>query len=90
MQQAEQAGQKIKEEMDSDGQPYHLFFYTSPYKRSRQTHDSVSNCFSPDQLKGVQEEVQLREQDFGNFQVCVCIACCSCLIGSVLSCVCSC
>lgn len=25
-------------------------------------------AFSPDQLLGVQEEVQLREQDFGNFQ----------------------
>ena len=69
MQQAEQAGQKIKEAMDSDGVPYNLFFYTSPYKRSRQTHDSVSSCFAPNQLKGVQEEVQLREQDFGNFQV---------------------
>ena len=69
MQQAEQAGQKIKQAMDSDGQPYNLFFYTSPYKRSRQTHDSVSSCFAADQLKGVQEEVQLREQDFGNFQV---------------------
>lgn len=68
MQQAEQAGQKIKQAMDSDGQPYNLFFYTSPYKRSRQTHDSVSSCFAADQLKGVQEEVQLREQDFGNFQ----------------------
>ena len=69
MQQAEQAGQKIKQAMDCYGQPYHLFFYTSPYKRSRQTHESVSLCFEPDQLKGVQEEVQLREQDFGNFQV---------------------
>ena len=69
MQQAEQAGKKIKAAMDSDGQPYNLFFYTSPYKRSRQTHDCVRSCFSPDQLKGVQEEVQLREQDFGNFQV---------------------
>ncbi|KAL3151110.1 hypothetical protein ABBQ38_012977 [Trebouxia sp. C0009 RCD-2024] len=68
LQQAEQAGKKIKQAMDSDGMPYNLFFYTSPYKRSRQTHDSVSSCFAPDQLKGVQEEVQLREQDFGNFQ----------------------
>ena len=78
VQQAEQAGQKIKRAMDSDGQPYNLFFYTSPYKRSRQTHDSVSSCFAADQLKGVQEEVQLREQDFGNFQVsCWALVCCS-------------
>ena len=26
-------------------------------------------AFNPDQVQGVQEEVQLREQDFGNFQV---------------------
>ena len=28
-----------------------------------------SVCFAPDNIMGVQEEVQLREQDFGNFQV---------------------
>ena len=69
MQQAEQAGRKIKAAMDDDSQPYNLYFYTSPYKRSRQTYDSLCGVFDQQQLKGVQEEVQLREQDFGNFQV---------------------
>lgn len=27
-----------------------------------------SSCFPPSRITGVQEEVQLREQDFGNFQ----------------------
>lgn len=69
MQQAEEAGRKIKAAMDGDSQPYNLYFYTSPYKRSRQTYDSLCGVFDQNQLKGVQEEVQLREQDFGNFQV---------------------
>ena len=69
IQQAEAAGQKIKALMDEDNLPYSLFFYTSPYKRSRQTYEAVSEMFAPGQLKGTQEEVQLREQDFGNFQV---------------------
>ena len=55
--------------MESDGRPYNLYFYTSPYKRSRQTHEALSRVFNPEQLRGMQEEVQLREQDFGNFQV---------------------
>lgn len=33
-----------------------------------QTTEGMVQAFSPDQLLGVQEEVQLREQDFGNFQ----------------------
>lgn len=45
-----------------------LFFYTSPYLRSRQTYEGVSEAFGVSQVAGVQEEVQLREQDFGNFQ----------------------
>jgi len=35
---------------------------------SPQTTEGIVQAFSPDQLLGVQEEVQLREQDFGNFQ----------------------
>ena len=45
-----------------------LFFYTSPYLRSKQTYEGVSEAFGVSQVAGVQEEVQLREQDFGNFQ----------------------
>lgn len=45
-----------------------LFFYTSPYLRSKQTYEGVSEAFGISKIAGVQEEVQLREQDFGNFQ----------------------
>src|SRR4051812_19533242 len=54
--------------MDQDNEPYSLFFYTSPYKRSKQTYQVVRHAFKEHQIVGVQEEVQLREQDFGNFQ----------------------
>ncbi|KAK9805474.1 hypothetical protein WJX72_000323 [[Myrmecia] bisecta] len=66
--QALAAGEKIKQLMEADMLPYNLFFYTSPYKRSRQTYEALSSAFSHDQIHGYQEEVQLREQDFGNFQ----------------------
>ncbi|MEW5301967.1 MAG: hypothetical protein WDW36_004790 [Sanguina aurantia] len=66
--QATAAGLKIKSVMEASGEDYNLFFYTSPYKRSLQTYDGISSCFPPSRITGVQEEVQLREQDFGNFQ----------------------
>ena len=67
--QAAGAGQAIKDIMDADGSPYNLFFYTSPYKRSRQTYEEILKAIEPQHMMGAQEEVQLREQDFGNFQV---------------------
>ena len=33
-----------------------------------QTYEGLAQAFMPEQVQGVQEEVQLREQDFGNFQ----------------------
>ena len=54
--------------MEADGNPYNLFFYTSPYKRSRQTFEEIGKAIDPEAVIGAQEEVQLREQDFGNFQ----------------------
>lgn len=68
--QAKAAGQKIKRSVEAaiGSSDYRLFFYTSPYKRSLQTYEGICQAFSSQQVKGVQEEVQLREQDFGNFQ----------------------
>ncbi|GIL42901.1 hypothetical protein Vafri_727 [Volvox africanus] len=69
--QARDAGKRIKELMETDperARNYKLFFYISPYKRSLQTYEGISSQFSSHHLLGVQEEVQLREQDFGNFQ----------------------
>ena len=67
-QQALGAGQAIRAMMEADGNPYNLFFYTSPYKRSRQTFEEIGKAIDPEAVIGAQEEVQLREQDFGNFQ----------------------
>ena len=69
--QARSAGEKIKQyiETKTGGESdYQLFFYTSPYRRSIQTYENISSNFDPSNIKGVQEEVQIREQDFGNFQ----------------------
>lgn len=62
--QALDAGSMIKD-IASDT---NLFFYTSPYLRSKQTYEGVAEAFGVSRIAGVQEEVQLREQDFGNFQ----------------------
>jgi len=62
--QALEAGNEIKDIVGDSK----LFFYTSPYLRSKQTYDGVAEAFGPSRIAGVQEEVQLREQDFGNFQ----------------------
>jgi broad specificity phosphatase PhoE len=69
-QQAQDAGLKIRQYIEdrSPDRDYKLFFYTSPYKRSLETYESMSACFSASHIRGLQEEVQLREQDFGNFQ----------------------
>lgn len=69
-QQAAAAGVEVREELDRHygGPDYKVFFYTSPYKRSFQTYKAMTAAFSEDQVGGWQEEVQLREQDFGNFQ----------------------
>jgi broad specificity phosphatase PhoE len=46
-----------------------VHFVTSPYTRSRQTFVGVRSAFDEAHVGGVYEAVQLREQDFGNFQV---------------------
>ena len=70
--QALQAGERIRQVAEKRGGPGssvgRLFFYTSPYLRSKQTYEGVAQAFGPHEIAGVQEEVQLREQDFGNFQ----------------------
>lgn len=66
--QALDAGETIKRLATASGETPKLFFYTSPYLRSKQTYEGVAQAFDTEQIAGVQEEVQLREQDFGNFQ----------------------
>jgi broad specificity phosphatase PhoE len=67
-QQAMGAGDKIRAAVAGDDGPPRLFFYTSPYLRSKQTYEGLAQAFDPGAIAGAQEEVQLREQDFGNFQ----------------------
>lgn len=66
--QAEQAGKKILEIARPSGDSHKLFFYTSPYRRSIETYTAIAGVVPRSMHAGVQEEVQLREQDFGNFQ----------------------
>eukprot|EP01023_Acetabularia_acetabulum_P068482 TRINITY_DN9721_c1_g1_i1.p1 TRINITY_DN9721_c1_g1~~TRINITY_DN9721_c1_g1_i1.p1 ORF type:complete len:443 (-),score=52.55 TRINITY_DN9721_c1_g1_i1:1693-3021(-) len=67
--QAQNAGQRIKELLEKSGnKDYKLYFFISPYRRSVETFQHLKSVFSENQIDGVQEEVQLREQDFGNFQ----------------------
>jgi broad specificity phosphatase PhoE len=60
--QAAEAGQAIRELCEREGTPYKLFFYISPYKRTKQTAAGVASAFRTEQVMGVREEPQLREQ----------------------------
>lgn len=66
--QARQAGVRIRNMLNAGGQPYQVYFYTSPYTRTVQTYEGIAAAFDPASILGAQEDVQLREQDFGNFQ----------------------
>ncbi len=65
IQQAKETGVKLREMIGSSAP---VFFYISPYKRSRLTFREIQAAFEPSRIRGVREEVRLREQDFGNFQ----------------------
>ena len=66
--QAESTGLALRNMMDEDDNKYKLFFYISPYRRSKETAIGIAKAFEGDRILGVREEPQLREQDFGNFQ----------------------
>jgi len=63
-------GAQLREYLDNAyGGPEHkVFFMTSPYTRTLETTDALLESFSDEQVVGVRQAVQLREQDFGNFQ----------------------
>ncbi|KAG2429976.1 hypothetical protein HYH02_013927 [Chlamydomonas schloesseri] len=46
----------------------HLFVYTSPFLRCSETTRLIAEELGPGLLSGCREAVQLREQDWGNFQ----------------------
>jgi broad specificity phosphatase PhoE len=66
--QAVEAGEELRKVMEADGTPYNVTFLCSPYLRSRETYEGIVRAFPADVLSGAYEDVQLREQDFGNFQ----------------------
>ncbi|KAK1432430.1 hypothetical protein QVD17_09326 [Tagetes erecta] len=69
--QANLAGTKIKTVISDSGtnKNWKVFFYVSPYERSRSSLLEIGRSFPKNSVIGVREECRIREQDFGNFQI---------------------
>lgn len=74
--QAKLAGEKIRllisgdeGKSKSNNNVNKVYFYVSPYERTRSTLREIGRSFSRKRIIGVREECRVREQDFGNFQV---------------------
>ncbi|PIA39354.1 hypothetical protein AQUCO_02600067v1 [Aquilegia coerulea] len=69
--QAQNAGNKILRVVSEDGvsENWKVYFYVSPYERTRMTLREMGKSFPKKKIVGVREECRVREQDFGNFQV---------------------
>ncbi|KAJ5748939.1 uncharacterized protein N7511_010635 [Penicillium nucicola] len=74
--QAKEAGQRLRDLLHPDDT---LHFFTSPYRRTRETTEGILESLTSDTPSPspfprhtikVYEEPRLREQDFGNFQPC--------------------
>lgn len=66
--QAKQCGVKLRQLLLETNPESKLFVYSSPFLRAVQTSKHIIDACEPYQFAGFQEEVQLREQDWGNFQ----------------------
>lgn len=64
MQQADEAGKKLKQIIGDET----VCFFISPYKRSVQTFEMIAKHFGGKENVYFKEDPRLREQDFGNFQ----------------------
>lgn len=71
IQQANLAGENIRRVVSDDGscRNWKVYFYVSPYDRTRSTLREIGRSFAKSRVIGVREECRVREQDFGNFQV---------------------
>lgn len=71
VEQARAAGRRIRQVVSEGGQAadWKVYFYVSPYERTRSTLREIGRAFSKRRIVGVREECRVREQDFGNFQV---------------------
>ncbi|KAK8483874.1 hypothetical protein V6N13_141123 [Hibiscus sabdariffa] len=69
--QARLAGSRLRDLISSNGssQDWRVYFYVSPYERTRSTLREIGKSLSKKRVIGVREECRIREQDFGNFQV---------------------
>ncbi|XP_022719325.1 phosphoglycerate mutase-like protein AT74 [Durio zibethinus] len=65
------AGSHLRDLVSSHGSfpDWRVYFYVSPYERTRSTLREIGKSFSKKRVIGVREECRIREQDFGNFQV---------------------
>ncbi|CAH9087153.1 unnamed protein product [Cuscuta europaea] len=69
--QAELAGWRIRDVISDQesSRSWKIYFYVSPYERTRSTLREIGRAFPRKRVIGVREECRIREQDFGNFQV---------------------
>ncbi|KAG2695461.1 hypothetical protein I3760_07G013400 [Carya illinoinensis] len=68
--QAHRAGANLRDLISgSSSSHWRVYFYVSPYARTRSTLREIGRSFSKRRVIGVREECRVREQDFGNFQV---------------------
>ncbi|KAL9290371.1 Phosphoglycerate mutase-like protein AT74 [Arabidopsis thaliana] len=69
--QAQKAGARLHALISSNpsSPEWRVYFYVSPYDRTRSTLREIGRSFSRRRVIGVREECRIREQDFGNFQV---------------------
>ncbi|XP_051146607.1 phosphoglycerate mutase-like protein AT74 [Andrographis paniculata] len=69
--QAKLAGSQICRVVSDEGasSDWKVYFYVSPYVRTRSTLREIGRAFPKNKVIGVREECRVREQDFGNFQV---------------------
>ncbi|KDP23559.1 hypothetical protein JCGZ_23392 [Jatropha curcas] len=72
LEQARTAGDHLYNLISDNGNSksnWRVYFYVSPYLRTRSTLREIGRPFQRERIIGVREECRIREQDFGNFQV---------------------
>ncbi|PWA42449.1 phosphoglycerate/bisphosphoglycerate mutase, active site, Histidine phosphatase superfamily [Artemisia annua] len=69
--QARHAGTQIQRVVSNENEKdsWRVYFYVSPYVRTRSSLREIAKAFPRKSVIGVREECRIREQDFGNFQV---------------------
>ncbi|KAJ6844597.1 phosphoglycerate mutase-like protein AT74H [Iris pallida] len=69
--QASDVGRHIRRVVSSgcERDNWKVYFYVSPYERTRSTLREIGRAIERERIIGVREECRVREQDFGNFQV---------------------